>query len=89
MATMSKEPLRANIDADLKREATEVFASYGLTMTGAITMFLRQSVIEGGIPFKPVDPFYSPSNLRALDSAIAELDAGRGKEHELIEVEGA
>ena len=34
------------------------------------------------------DPFFSPENLVELRKAIAELEAGKGTFHELIEVDG-
>lgn len=83
MGTAAKEPLRANIDADLKREAAELFDSYGLSLTSAITIFFRQSLIEGGIPFEVRDPFWRAENQRALRASIAQLDAGLGSEREL------
>ncbi len=33
------------------------------------------------------DPFYSPANIARLKKAAADLDAGRGTVHELIEDE--
>ena len=34
-----------------------------------------------------MDPFYSEENQRHLNKAIADLEAGKGQIHELIEVE--
>lgn len=51
-----KEQLRANIDGKLKRQAQAVFSNYGLSLSAAIAIFLRQSVIVGGIPFVVQDP---------------------------------
>lgn len=39
------------IDDDLKRDCDEVFAELGLTMTSALTVFLRQVVRTRTIPF--------------------------------------
>lgn len=83
-ATTTKEPIRANVDSELKRQASELFARYGMTLTTAITIFLRQSVVEGGIPFKVADPFWSESNQAALAESIGELEGGRGRERELV-----
>lgn len=33
------------------------------------------------------DPFYSAENIARLERAVADLNAGKGTEHELIEVE--
>ena len=35
----------------------------------------------------PADPFYSKENMSFLREGAAALDAGKGVEHELIEVE--
>jgi len=40
------------MDADLKRQAEDLFADLGLNMTAAMTMFLRQAVRKQGIPFE-------------------------------------
>ncbi|AEE92495.1 MAG: type II toxin-antitoxin system RelB/DinJ family antitoxin [Tepidanaerobacter acetatoxydans] len=39
------------IDADIKKQADELFAKLGLNMTTAFNIFLRQSIREGRIPF--------------------------------------
>ncbi|AEE92532.1 Addiction module antitoxin, RelB/DinJ family [Tepidanaerobacter acetatoxydans Re1] len=39
------------IDADIKKQADELFAELGLNMTTAFNIFLRQSIREGRIPF--------------------------------------
>lgn len=83
-AITTKEPIRANVDSELKRQASELFARYGMTLTTAITIFLRQSVVEGGIPFKVADSFWSESNQAALAESIGELEGGRGRERELV-----
>ena len=40
------------LDSDLKKESEELFAALGITMTAALTMFLRQAVRRQGIPFE-------------------------------------
>ena len=40
------------IDPDLKREAEELFASFGLNLSDAVTMFFHQAVREQGLPFE-------------------------------------
>lgn len=76
------------LDDDLKNRADELFEELGLNMTTAVTMFVRQSVREGGIPFDvttKVDPFYSEDNMRVLRRAIQDADNGKLTPHELIE----
>lgn len=48
---MSKVSTNISLDEDLKKEAQALFAEFGLDLTTAITVFLKQSVREGRIPF--------------------------------------
>ena len=43
--------VRARIDDELKEQAEAVLASYGITMSHAIIMMIRQLVIQQKIPF--------------------------------------
>lgn len=40
------------IDENLKKQADELFSDFGLTLNGAITMFIKQAVREQRIPFE-------------------------------------
>lgn len=77
------------MDEELKKQAERLFADLGLNMTTAINVFIRQSVNYGGIPFEIVrrDGFYSDYNQQILKKSIEQLKAGKGKAHELVEVE--
>lgn len=48
---MAKITTNISIDADIKMKAQELFADFGLDLSTAINMFLRQSVRENAIPF--------------------------------------
>jgi DNA-damage-inducible protein J len=59
----------------------------GLSMTTAFTIFATKVSKEKRIPFEvAVDPFFSEANMERLKKAIADVEAGRVTEHELIEV---
>jgi len=76
------------IDDVLKSHADALFEELGLNMTTAITMFVRQSVRQGAIPFEittAVDPFYSEANMRVLRKAIQDANEGKLTAHDLIE----
>lgn len=45
------EELRVRIAPEDKEKAKEVFAQCGLTPSAAVTMFIRQSILVGGLPF--------------------------------------
>ena len=48
---MANTNLNIRIDADLKRQAERIFNELGLTMSTALTVFLKQTVRSNGIPF--------------------------------------
>lgn len=39
------------MDADIKKQAEQLFEELGMNMTTAITIFVKQSLRQGGIPF--------------------------------------
>ena len=58
----------------------------GLSMTAAFTILAKTVTREKRIPFEvSADPFYSESNLKHLQRVVAELNAGKSVEHEIIE----
>ena len=51
-------------------------------------MFEKANVMQNKKPFEiTADPFYSEANQAHLRKAIADLEAGKGKVHELIEAD--
>lgn len=83
MATTS---VTIRMDENLKKQAEILFDEMGLNMTTAITMFAKAVVRQNKIPFEiAADPFYSEVNQAHLRKAIADLEAGKGQVHELIE----
>jgi DNA-damage-inducible protein J len=54
METKSKDVrLSIRIDSQLRQDASEVFEAMGLDMTTAVRMFLKQSVADNALPFRP------------------------------------
>ena len=49
---MAKVNTNISLDPELKKEAVELFNSFGLDLSTAISIFLSQSVREGKIPFE-------------------------------------
>ena len=77
------------VDDEVKRRAEQTFDDIGLSMSTAINIFLKKVARERRIPFElSADPFYSESNMAHLRRGVAALNAGKGVEHEPIEVEG-
>ena len=78
------------MDEGLKKRSEALFEEMGLSMTTAITLFIKTAVRENHIPFEiRVDPFFSESNQRRLSEAAADMDARINVAvHKLIEVDG-
>lgn len=71
--------LTVRVDDDLKRQAEEVLADSGLTMTTAINAFLTEVVLSNGIPFAlQADPFFSAENQRRLRIAKERMEQKGG-----------
>ena len=84
---MSTTSVTVRMDTNLKKHAETLFDDMGLTMTTAITLFAKAVVRQNKIPFEiTADPFYSESNMARLRESIANLNAGKGIERDLIEV---
>ncbi len=85
MATDSTVTVR--MDAALKRKADQICNEMGLSISSAITIFIKRLVNDRAIPFQVTAPdhFYSEENRRHLDAAIQRMESGKGKEHELID----
>ena len=84
---MKATTLKMRVDPMLKEQAEALCAEMGLTLSTAYTMFLKAMVRTRSIPFPiTADPFYSKKNQAYLAESIAELEAGGGEEHELIDV---
>ncbi|MDF7665363.1 type II toxin-antitoxin system RelB/DinJ family antitoxin [Bifidobacterium sp. ESL0745] len=76
--------LTMNIDPELKQDAAELFEKMGLNMTTAITMFLKQSVRDGMLPFQPSSyptgfkigyPKHQMDHKKMIEEAKADRDS--------------
>lgn len=85
---MPNTSMNIRMDSEIKKQAQELFAQFGLDMTTAINMFLRQSIRQRGIPFSlQLDPFYSAANQERLQRAAERMEKTGGTVHELIEAD--
>lgn len=72
------------IDDNIKIKADSACKAMGLTMSWAINIFLTKVANEQWIPFDvAVDPFYSEENMKRLKKSVNDLNAGKGKIHEV------
>ena len=85
---MAQTMVNFRMDADLKKSMEQVCSDMGLSMTAAFTIFAKKVSREKRIPFEvSADPFYDEKNMSRIMKAIDNLNAGKGVEHELIEVD--
>lgn len=49
---MSKVKININLNREDKEKMEEICEKLGITMTGAINMFVKKMIIEEGIPFE-------------------------------------
>ena len=66
------------IDPDLKKESQELFESFGLSLSAAINMFLRQAVREQAIPFRVGSPLPNAEAVKAIEDARNGIGLSRG-----------
>ena len=59
--------LNIRIDRKTKESAETIFDEMGLTMTSAITMFLRQTVRDRRFPFTADLNSFGPETIKAID----------------------
>lgn len=70
--------LNIRIDPETKKSAEELFSHLGITVTDAINMFLRQSLLNGGLPFDVKVPEYNKETLKAMVEAKKIAKSGKG-----------
>ena len=85
---MAQTMVNFRMDEELKKKMEETCKDLGLSMTTAFTIFAKKMTREKRIPFEvSIDPFYSQSNMEHLRRGVEALNAGKGTEHDIIEVD--
>jgi len=64
------------LDREIKEQAENMFDDFGMNLSTAFNIFVRQSLRQRKIPFEIHDPFYSKQNQAELSRRIAEIEAG-------------
>ena len=83
---MPKVSTNITLDPELKRSAQELYADLGLDLSTAVTIFLKQSLRVGGIPFPVVrtDPPRLTADEILMDLALSrdQIASGQGMDAE-------
>ena len=66
---MATSPTQIRIDSNVKTEANELFKNLGIDMSSAVNIFLRQCILNGGLPFKVEIPKFNAETLAAMEEA--------------------
>lgn len=69
--------INVRIDTDTKQQAEEILKNFNLRISDAINLFLRQVVLEEGIPFDVKLPQYEKA-YKELEKAVAYNAFGGG-----------
>ena len=65
------------VDSELKKQAEELFSDLGLSMSDAITVFMKQAVREQRIPFV-VSRGYNEETIKAIENVRNRQNLSRG-----------
>jgi DNA-damage-inducible protein J len=67
------------VDDALKKQTESILNDLGLSLSAATTVFYKQVVRYGGIPFelRVTDPFYSDENQKRLALTLENYTSGK------------
>ena len=83
---MEQTTISIRMDSELKKKLETTCADLGMNITTAFTIFAKKVAREQRIPFEiSNDAFYSDVNLERLERSISQLNAGKGKIHEVTD----
>lgn len=75
---MAQTLVNVRMDEDIKKSMEETCKELGITMSTAFNIFARKMCREKRIPFDvSIDPFYSKSNINAIEESIKQLKEGK------------
>jgi DNA-damage-inducible protein J len=66
---MSTVATQIRIDEKTKKEAVELLDGLGLNLSDAVNIFLKQIILQGGIPFEIKYPQFKPEVIEAMNEA--------------------
>lgn len=74
---MESTNMTLRVDTELKKQAEELFSDLGLSMSAAITVFMKQAVREQGIPFA-ISRGYNEETIQAIENVRNRQNLSRG-----------
>ena len=70
MISTQTSNLTVRLDAQLKKDAEQLFNDLGMTLSGAINIFLHQAIEQQGLPFQVKKSRPNRETLAAMKEAI-------------------
>ena len=70
--------LNIRIDPLTKQGAEQLYSTFGITISDAVNIFLRQSLLVGGLPFEMKQPRYNAETKAAIQEA-RDIMSGKKK----------
>ncbi len=61
------------LDREIKENAEKLFNDFGMNLSTAFNIFVRQALRQGKIPFEIYDPFYSEKIKQGLNVRLSML----------------
>lgn len=75
---MAQTLINFRIDETTKKQLEQICNELGITMSTAFNIFAKKMIREKRIPFDvSIDPFYSGSNMKAIEESIKESQEGK------------
>ena len=90
MAAAGKMNFTFKLDRNLRDQFNDVCEGLGISMSAALTAFVKQTIRQQGVSFSLLDENgFCSSDAAELSHRAAEIRAGKAKlhHHDLIEVE--
>ncbi len=70
--------INIRVNPDIKAEADAILSYLGMTTSEAVTIFLRQVIINKGLPFDVKVPKFNSVTLEAIEEAKQIAEEGKG-----------
>jgi len=72
------------IDKNVKEQADKLYKNMGLSISSAINLFLKQSIIQGKLPIAEIsaEPYYAKELLKAIEEYEQDKKDGNLKTYD-------
>lgn len=75
---MAQTLVNFRVDEKTKKEMEDICSELGITVSTALNIFIKKMTREKRIPFEvSIDPFYSESNMKAIEKSVKQLKEGK------------